>query len=817
MLTDLRYAIRSLRRTPGYTIIAVLTLGLGIGANTTVFSWMEGLVLNPFPTVRDPSRLVSVKVVTTNGTSGSLSYPAFAALRDRVRTVEGLSAHQFNQFGLQIRADAGPAEPVWGAFASTEYFSMLGVRPVLGRAFLPSDSVIGAQPVVVLSDALWRHRFGADPAVLGRSVRLNGHDATVIGVAPRNFAGSVAALQFELWVPLGTADLLGNFQGTLQSPHSWWLIGFGRLRPGVSLAQASAELELVGRQVAHDFPEFGITSATAEPFDAGGARRAVAPMFTALLGVTALVLLIVCANLANLFLARASGRRRELAVRAAIGASRARLARQLLAECLVLAIPGALLGVAMSAWGRDVLAAIVPVSGSPVALDTPLDLRVLAFAGVLTLGSVLLFGLAPALRASRLDLTSSLKNGAPGSGSSRSRLRGGLVVSQIALSLVTVASAALLVRTVRALEHIDPGFRDAEYVLLVGTDFGFAGIRDTARMRTMVDELVTRTSAIPGVTAVAAADYVPMGLNRGNNWSVTVPGYTPRKDERMAPGITRVTPDYFDVMRLPLVRGRAFRASDRAHGAMTSIVVNESFARRYLAGRDPIGATVALGIAKVPNAVIVGVAHNVVDALADVALMSGEAAPAFYLMYDADPASAVTLHLRTAGDPMAVLADVRRTITVAAPDLPLLIPQTMAEHASGAFALQRLGGWVLGALGGVALLLAALGLYGVTSYSVTQRTHEVGVRVALGANARQVLTVFLGEGFRLAAVGVVVGSVIALAAGRLLASQLYGVGPNDPATLGGTALVLSLVALAASYFPARRATRVSPIIALRSE
>jgi predicted permease len=817
VLSDLRYAIRSLRRSPGYTIVAVLTLGLGIGANTTVFSWMEGLVLNPFPTVREPSQLVSVKTLTTGGASNSMSYPAFAALRDRVRAVEGLSAYQIYQFGVQEHADVGAPEPVFGAFASTDYFSVLGVRPALGRAFLPADSAADASPVVVLGHALWRRRFHGDSAIIGRVVRVNGHDATIIGVAPPNFAGSFAALQFELWVPLTSYPQLGDWRDKLKSPYAQWLTVFARRRPGVPVGGARAELGLVGSHLAREFPELGITGSTAEPFDGGSARRMLAPMFTALLGVTALVMLIVCANLANLFLARASGRRRELAVRAALGAERVRLARQLLVECLAIAVPGAMLGVATAAWGRDALAAIVPTTGSPVALDTPLDLRVLAFAVALTLGSVLLFGLAPALRASRLEVTSSLKSGAPGSGTSRSRLRGALVVSQIALSLVTVVSAALFVRTVRALEHIDPGFRDAEHVLLVGTDFGFAGVRDTATMHATVDRLLGRIGAIPGVTAVAAADYVPMGLSSGNNWSLTVPGYTPRKDERMVAGITYVTPDYFDVMRIPLLRGRPLRAADPAKGPSMPIVVNESFARRYLGERDPIGAAVALGVSPQPNAVIVGVAHNVVNALDDVSVMSGEADPAFYLAYDARPQAGVTLHIRTSIDPMAVLPDVRRAFATTEPDLALVAPVTLAEFATGAFALQRLGGWVLGVLGGVALLLAALGLYGVTSYAVTQRTHEVGVRVALGATVRQVLGVFLSEGFRLAAIGVVVGSVVMLAVGRLLASQLYGVKPNDPLTLAGTALLLTIVALAASYIPARRATRVSPLIALRAD
>lgn len=815
MLSDLRYAFRALRRNPGFTAIAVLTLALGIGANTTVFSWMEGLVLNPFPAVRDPSRLVTVKVVTNNGPSGSMSYPAFAALRAGTRTLDGLAAYQFYQFGLQDRATDGPTEPVWGVFASEDYFSVLGVSPILGRTFVASDTVSGAPPVVVLGNALWRHRFAGDPGIVGRVVRINGHDATVVGVAPPSFAGSFAGFEFELWVPLSTYDQLGDYAGKLKTPYSWWLTVFGRVKPGVSLAQARADLDVVGRQVAREYPDMGAKSATALPFDGGGARAMLAPTFTALLGVTALVLLIVCATLANLLLARAAARRRELGVRAALGARRSRITRQLFVECLALALPGAVLGILLAAWGRSALGALIPMNGMPLALDTPLDLRVLAFVVVLTIVAVLLFGLAPAIRASRLDLATVLKNGTPGSGLSRSRLRGAFVVAQVALSLVAVVSAALFVRTLRALDQIDPGFRDPSHLLLVGTDFGFAGVRDGSVMRATVDQLLPRVASVPGVASVAVADHVPMGLSGGDNWSVSVPGYVPRTDENMSVGITYVTPGYFDVMRIPLLQGRAIAASDPVSGAARAIVVNETFANHYLPGRNPIGAPVALGLAKAPNAVIVGVAHNVVRGFDNVVALAAPAAPAVYAAYAGSPVAAITIHVRTAGDPFAVLPSVRSAIAEVAPSLPIMSPVTLDEYAKGAFFLQRVGATVLGALGGVALLLAALGLYGVTAHSVTERTRETGVRIALGATARQVIASFLREGARLAIIGLAVGAIVALAVGQLLAAQLYGVHGRDPVTLVATALLLAAVALLASYIPARRATRVDPIIALR--
>jgi predicted permease len=814
---DLRYAIRSLKRNPGFTLVAVLTLALGIGANTTVFSWMEGLVLDPFPAVRDPSRLVSVKLLTHGETSDLMSYPTFAALRAGARAVDGMAAFQFTQFGLQERASSGSAGPVWGAFASSDYFTTLGVRPVLGRGFLPSDSIAGAEPIVLLGNALWRRRFGGDPNVIGRHVRINGHDAVVVGIAPPNFAGALAGLGLELWVPLTNYDQLGDRPGSLRSPYSSWLTVFGRLHPGASMAQARAELAAAARRAASEQPEMDATSATATPFEGGAAPRILTPMFTALLGVTALVLLIVCANLANLMLGRAVARRREFGVRAALGAGRARLVRQQLVECLAIAVPGAVLGVALASWGRDALAALVPATNMPIVVDAPLDLRVMAFVVVLTLAAVVLFGLLPAMRASRIDLVAALKSGTAGAGMRRSRLRGAFVVAQVALSVVAVTSAVLFVRTLRALERIDPGFHDPGRVLLVSTDFAFTGIRDTARVRTTVDRLIERTSAIPGVTGVAAASYVPMGLFGGDNLSLSLPGYTPARDEHPSAWMTHVTPGYFDVMRIPIVAGRALAATDPANDSARAIVVNESFAQRYLPGRDPVGASIALGFSSRPNATIVGVARNVVRAFDVVPTLSGPASPAIYAAYAGRPTTNVTLHVRAAGDPLALVTSVRSAFADVAPALPVLSPETMAEHATMAFFVQRVSATVLGALGAIVLLLAALGLYGVTAYAVTEQTHEVGVRIALGATTRQVVGEFLRQGLRLTAIGLGIGALLALASGRLLESQLYGVHGYDPVALVGASSLLALVALAASYVPARRAAAVDPIIALRAD
>jgi len=817
MLSDLRYAIRSLRRSPGFTLVAVLTLALGIGANTTVFSWMEGLVLDPFPVVREPDRLVAITLVGQGTESDVMSYPMFAELATQARTVEAITAFRDQQFGLQEPGSSERAAPVWGGFASTDYFTVLGVRPILGRSFHPSDSSRGAEPVVVIGHALWRRRFGGDPGVVGRVVGLNGRSATIIGVAPPNFAGALGGLGFELWAPLTSYDQLGEGPGALTSPYSRWLTVFGRLRPGASLAEARAELTLVGRRIAAERPEMGAESIAAQPYRGGYAPRILTPMFSALLGVTALVLLIVCTNLANLMLGRAAGRRRELGVRAALGATRGRLVRQLLIESVALAAPGALLGIALASWGRSALAVLLPAVNSPIAIHAPLDVRVLAFVIVLTVAAILLFGLVPAIRASRPDVLPALKSGSRGGGVSRSRLRGAFVVVQIALSLVAVVSAALFVRTLQSLERIDPGFRDPANVLLVSTDFGFAGMRDTAAMRTTVERLLERAGSIPGVASAAIATQVPMGFSGGDNWGVSVPGYESAANEHPSAWATKVTPEYFRLMRIPIVRGRAIAATDPTTGPGATVVINETFATRYFAGRDPVGQAISLGASSVPNATIVGVAHNVVRGFDGVAALAGPAAPALYIAYAGAPVAGVTLHLRTAGDPLALVPAVRRALADVAPALPMERPVTLAEHANGAFFLQRVSATVLGLLGGIVLVLAALGLYGVTSYSVTERTHEVGVRMALGATTSQVVATFVRRGLRLTILGLAAGAVVALGAGRLLASQLYGIRSYDPVALLGTGVVLALVALTASYLPARRAAHVDPNIALRAE
>ncbi len=811
---DARIAFRGLRRTPGFAAVAILTLAFGIGANATVYSWLDGLVMHPFPAVQEPDRLVSIVTLTPEAPRKTASYPEYVAWREQATTIQGLAAYQMYQFGLQDAAATSAAEPIWGVFASGNYFQTLGVRTTLGRAFVPDDSLPGATPVVVISHGLWRQHFAGDSAVVGRRVRLNGRDVEIVGVAPPNFTGSFAGLGFDAWVPLTAYPQLGDFAEKLRATGSYWLTVFGRLAPAVSIEQARAEVAAIGKRLSPDKPLDQRTSGLGlVAFEGGNARAILRPLFVAMLAITTLVLLIVCANLANLLLSRATARQHEMGVRMALGAGRARLVRQLLVESAVLAFPGALLGLAFAWWGRGALSALVPTTALPLDLETRLDARVVAFVIVVTMAATLLLGIAPALRLSSRSLSASLRSGARGVSHARPRLRGIFVVVQVALSLVALASAALFMRTLTALRHVDPGFRGPEHVLLVPTDFGFAGTRDPRSMRASVDRIIDRVKTLPGVTAAAFGDWVPMGVESPDTWTTTVPGHVPQPGESNSVSANHVTPEYFAAMGVPLLRGRAFRDADRSDSSMV-VIVNEAFVRQFFDGREALGQAINVGMAAKPNATIVGV---VKDGVYDTNRMRDPTPTFMYVPYAQASPRAVTLHVRTAGDPATVVAAVRREIADVAPALPVLAPGTLDERVRTAFFLQRIGSAVLGALGAVALVLSALGLYGVVAYAVAQRIREVGIRMALGARSGQVISVFVEYGLKLTFLGVALGMVGALWAGRLLSNQLYGVSPGDPVTMGGVAAILALTAVLATWIPARRAARVDPIVAMRTE
>ncbi len=800
LMQDLRYALRSLARVPGFSAAAILSLGLGIGAVTTIFTWTDRWVLNPLPAVRNTDRLAYLQTRAPGGGSWSISYPSYRDWRERSHAFEGITVFNLQQVGLRID---GGTERAWAMVASANYFEVLAVPMQLGRGFREEEER-GATQVAVLGYSFWQRRFKGDSGVLNRVLTLNGHGFTVIGVAAPRFGGAYVGLNMDLYLPVTTRTALDGERPWDQ--RGWqWLDGIGRLKQGVSLAAASRDMERVGRELDALFPNEE-NLALVRSLQSEGASAVLLPVMAALLGVTGLVLLIACANVANLLLARATSRQKELGVRLAIGAGRGRIIRQLLTESLVLGGLGGLAGMVLAYWGRNGIKSFTPAAPFPIDFETTFsNARVIGFGLAVTLGTVLLFGLAPALRASRLDLVPVLKDLPSGSG--RGRLRGALVAGQVALSLVALVCAGLFLRGLQRAQRVDLGFKDPETLLLVSTDLHLAGVPDSAG-GALLDRVLERARAMPGVRAAAAGDFVPLGFGGNSSSGVEVDGYTPAKDENMSVQYARVTPGYFETMGLRILRGRAIGVEDRG-GARDVAVVNEAFGRRFWPNQDPVGKQFRQWRRT----------YSVVGVVQDSKHKQITEAPYPFLYHALAQrySSEFTLHLRTTGPARTLIEPLRKELAATEANLPFLDPRTMAEQIIPATIGQRMGSRMLALFGVIALVLATIGLYGVMAYTVSQRTREIGVRVALGADAGSVSRMVLAQGLRLTAMGLALGAVLALVAGRLLRSQLFGLSPADPATFGVLALFLGGVAAAASLIPARRAARVDPLVALRSE
>ncbi len=799
-LQDLRYAVRSLTRTPGFTAVAVSSLGLGIGAVTTIFTWTDRWVLNPLPVVQDASRLTYLQTRAPGGGTWAVSYPSYRDWSQRTRAFDGITVFNLTQVGVRID---GGTERAWSLIAGADYFDVLGVPMVAGRSFRPEEERDASQ-VAVLGYSYWQRRFHGDPGVINRKLNLNGHDFTVIGIAAARFGGAYVGLNMDLYLPVTTRTVL---DGT--SPwqdRGWqWLDAIARLKPGMTLAGAREDLARVGRELDRLYPN-EMNHPVLASIQSQGASAALLPVMGALLGVTGLVLLIACANVANLLLARAATRRQELGVRLAIGAGRARIVRQLLTESLLLAVAGGGAGLLMAWWGRNAIRGFIPPAPFPIDFETSLNPRIVLFSLAVTLATVILFGLVPALRASRPDLIQVLK-ALPTGSAARGRLRGTLVAGQVALSLVALVCAGLFLRALSRAQHVDLGFKDLDRLLLVSTDLHLAGLPDSAGPA-MIERVLARVRAEPGVVNAAVGDFVPLGFGGTSSAGIAVDGYTPGKDENMSVQYARVSPGYFETMGLVLRSGRPIGAQDLA-GAAPVAVVTEAFAKRFWSGQDAVGKQFSRGSARVT---VVGVAQ-------DSKHRQITEAPYSFIYYPIAQqyTSEFALHVRTAV-PVRTLAEaLRRHLAAAVPSLPFLDPRSMSEQIIPATIAQRMGARMLALFGGVALLLAAIGLYGVVSYSVSQRTREIGVRLALGADPRGVVGLVLGQGLRLTAIGLGVGGVLSLGAGMLVRNQLFGLSPADPVTFVALALLLAAVATGASILPALRAARVNPIAALRSE
>jgi predicted permease len=808
LLQDVRGGLRMMRKYPGLTLTMVLSIGLGIGVNTTVFTWLEALVLNPTPLVRDAARLVAVNAARPDGTgmeADPFSYQTYLDWRDAVRSFDGLIAHTTIRLNLR-QGNEAQGRPVWGEIVSGNYFDVAGVPAALGRTFTPDEERNAAQ-VAVLSDRLWRSRFGGDPSIIGRRVLLNGADVTVIGVAPQGFHGVLASYDFDVWVPVTLQPILQNGNNRLVDRKNRFLQGTARLKPGVSLAQADAELRAVARNVSEAHGEAPVTAAAVRLMRERFSGVTFYPLFSSLLAVTALVLLIACANVANLLLARAAARQKEIAIRCALGASRWQIARQLLTESIILSLLGGFVGLLFAFWAKDSLMVFIPKTPQPYLAGVTMDWRIIVYAFLTTLAAVVLFGLVPALRASRSDPNDVLKSEGRGASAAHARLRGALVVVQVAFSVVALVCAGLFIRSLQRAQKIEPGFADPAHLLLVATDLNAAGLKPEEGLTT-ADRLLERVRQLPGVAAASYSTMVPLGFGGHAYANTKVEGYVPAPDEELANERVIVGDGYFETMGIPIMQGRAITAEDRADGQRVA-VVNEAFARRYFPGQDPIGRRVDQGQGW---ANIVGVVQD--GKYRD---LNESPAPLVYYSLRQWYAASFTLHVRTTGSPRALVETLRGTFAATNADLPFLDPRTMTEHMAAATFRQFFGASMLSGFGALALLLVGIGLYGVISYAVTQRTRELAIRMALGAESQDVMRLVLKQGLRLTLVGLVIGSGLAFIAGRLLQSQFLGASANDPLPFVGVIVLLVAVALVACFIPARRATKVDPLVALRYE
>jgi len=796
-LQDVRYALRVMIKTRVLTLVALITLALGVGANTAIFSVVNALLLRPLP-YADPDRLVMVwqDMRATGGPATEWTGPADHFDWKAEKTVfEGVTS--FRAWTVSL-AGGGLPEAVRGEQTTYEYFDVLGVRPELGRTFRDTDDVPGAARVVILSHAIWMRRFGGDPSVIGRIVPINGENHEIIGVVPESFR-PVLITSASLWRPMRL-----NPAHPSRSVAVFHTVG--RLKTGVSLAQARGALDRLAQRLAETYPDsnrgVGINPVPLLEQQVGDMR----PALLVLLGAVGFVLLIACVNIANLLLARATGRVREIAVRRALGADRMRIVRQLLTESLLLALTGGALGSLMGLWGVSALKAMAP-AGTPRIADVTVDGRVLLFATFLSLTTGLLFGLVPALHAARDRFTRDLRAGGRGqAGDGSHRARRALIVAEMALALVLLVGGGLLTRTFIALQRADLGF-NPDHILTGGVLPPPAVYQSDAQRRAFYDSVLQRAAALPGVTQAALSSVLPLGGDSDSNFEIEGrPTSTNHKDVPVA-WYRDVSANYFAAMGIPLRRGRLFTTGD----AMPLVVINETMARRYWPGEDPIGRRMRFE-SNAPWMTISGIVADV-----QVRGARGTSEVEAYVPYWLNPEAGVAIVLKTAIDPMALAEPLKQAVKEIDPNVAVSSIATMDAIVAQANGQPRFYATLVAIFAALALVLAAVGIYGVMSYGVSQRTQEIGVRLALGAGARQIFTLVVGESLALAATGLAIGLVGAIAVGRALRTLLFGVASSDATTLLSMSAVLLAVAFLASYVPARRAMRTEPVEALRVE
>ena len=852
---DLRYGLRMIRQAPGFTAIAVLSLALGIGANTALFSVVDAMLLKKLP-VKEPERLVLFqaqwgKNFSPGSYTGSgwrdpktgltvrTSFPieSFRRLRERESVLSDIFA--FGRVSLNVNA-AGQADVATGQAVSGNYYEVLGVPPLVGRTLTDADNQPSASPVAVISYGYWQRRFGGDPGVVNQPINLNNVAFTIVGITPEGFEGTMQVGSSEdVTIPIAWEPQVNPERSNMKNAV-WWLRLMGRLKPGATIEQAHADLETAFQQsvlehrevfqaqrraegqpaakplAVEDYPRLVLRSGSQGEMSR---RQYYAPSLYLLLGVVSLVLLVACANVANLLLARATSRQKEIAVRLALGASRRRLIRQLLTESVLLALIGGALGVLLALWIKDGLLAVSDWGNTEMtALRPALDLRVLTFTLLLSLLTGILFGMAPAWRSTRVDLTPALKeSGRSSSAATRSWLSKSLIVAQVAVSLLLLIGAGLLLRTLFNLQRVEAGFNQ-QNLLLFRVDPGLIGYKDE-RLAHLYGELSERIETLPGVSAVTFSR-VPLLAESMSNRSIVLPGAGQPADAEGRADITtyihHVRENFLEAMQIPLLAGRSFTAHDDERAPKVA-VVNQTFARRFFPDQDPVGKRFGFDPRKPTEIEIVGVARD-----AKYARQRDETPPTAYLSWQQElrVVSSVTFEVRTLGEPTAAVAAIRKAVSEVDANLPLDDVKTQVEQSEQTLAQERLFAKLLTLFGLLAQQLAAIGLYGVMAYGVSQRIHEIGIRMALGATSTDVLKMILRQGLALTLAGVALGLVGAYVLTKYLASltdMLYGVRATDPLTFAAVAALLTAVALAACYVPARRATKVDPMVALRYE
>jgi predicted permease len=849
MFQDLRFGLRMMLKSRVVTIVALLSLALGIGANTAIFSLVDAVLLKTLP-VKEPERLVLFRwhsgprrvmgrvsgefdrdQATGVQTSTSFSYLTFERLREGNRTLAGVLA--FTRAGpLNVNVDGEP-EVASGQLVSGGYYAGLGVRTLVGRGITSDDDKAAAEPVAVISHRYWQNRFGLDPAIVGKTINVNNTPVTIIGVTPNEFRGTLqVGSNPDLSLPLALEPQIiagRRAEPWLGQTWIWWLQIIGRLKPGVSVEQARADLEVIFQRAAlegyqampanwigkepPDIPRFDLSTGSQGLTES---RKKYAQSLQILMVIVGLTLLVACANVANLLLARSAARQGEMAVRLAVGASRFRLVRQLLTESVLLAFIGGALGLLFAYWGKDALLALRPWGGGTLSLDLKLDLRMLGFTAAVSALTGILFGLAPALRATRVELNASLKDGTGTGGGSRSTLSKGLVVTQVSLSLVLLAGAGLFIRTLRNLQNVEIGF-NRENMLLFRADPRISGHKDE-QIANVYQQMLERLRAIPGVRQASFAHEPPL-IGGFRDRIFTVLGRAGQSNQSDVLRVLLVEAKFFETIEIPLLLGRSLTELDNA-SALKVAIVNQAFARRFFPDENPIGNRLFVGQNSNPQYIpspdglieIVGVVRD-----AKYYSQREEITPVIFLPAVQNPMESMAFAVRTAGDPLAMIPAIREAVRQIDRNLPLSEFMTVNWLAEERLVQERLFAYLTTFFGLLALLLVGIGLYGVMAYSVTQRTREIGVRMALGARAADVLRLFIRQGMLIVAIGVAIGLGGAVALTRLMSSWLFDVSPTDPVTFACVALLLLMIALFACWLPARRAAKVDPIRALRHE